>query len=239
MAYREPNPVTHFVVSGEDNATPASDNGVTLVAGSGVTLTTGTNAVTIAASGGSGFSVTSLSATVTLGEIQSANDAATTGSKMWYVEPSSWSVPAGKTLLGLRCELRNSLWKASSSKVQQSCPIGFADPSGSTIMPSILSYGWNGGSNYSPSYPSLQAQPGPSFGWYYQDDSFNDVYIVNDGGTSTDYLNSYAAVGVYFGSLTQLRVYFNETQSSSNTYQLTTGTTTSSAVIANLTMYYA
>ena len=241
MAYRNPNPVTHFEVSGQSNAEPASDNGVTLVAGSGVTLTTGSGSVTIAASGGggSGFTVSSLSATIDLGQIQAANDAATASSKMWYVEPTSWAVPAGKTLLGLRCELRNSVWKASSQKLQQACPIGFADPSGSTVMPSILSYGWNGGSNYSPSYPSLQAQPGPSLGWYYQDASYNSVYIVNDGATSTDYLNSYAAVGVYFASSTQLRVYFNESQSSSNTYQLTTGTTTSSAVVANMTMYYA
>ncbi len=54
MAYRNPNPVTHFEVSGQSNAQPASDNGVTLVAGSGVTLTTGSGSVTIAASGGGG-----------------------------------------------------------------------------------------------------------------------------------------------------------------------------------------
>ena len=58
MAYRNPNPVTHFEVSGQSNAEPASNNGVTLVAGSGVTLTTGSGSVTIAASGGGGSSDT-------------------------------------------------------------------------------------------------------------------------------------------------------------------------------------
>tara|TARA_R100001015_G_C4628690_1_gene188945 strand:+ start:606 stop:1319 length:714 start_codon:yes stop_codon:yes gene_type:complete len=58
MAYRNPNPVTHFEVSGQSNAEPASDNGVTLVAGSGVTLTTGSGSVTIAASGGGSSSDT-------------------------------------------------------------------------------------------------------------------------------------------------------------------------------------
>ena len=53
MAYRKPNPVTHFEVSGESNAMPASNNGVTLVAGSGISLSTGAGSVTIAASGGS------------------------------------------------------------------------------------------------------------------------------------------------------------------------------------------
>ena len=58
MAYRNPNPVTHFEVSGQSNAQPASNNGVTLVAGSGVTLTTGSGSVTIAASGGGSSSDT-------------------------------------------------------------------------------------------------------------------------------------------------------------------------------------
>jgi len=189
------------------------------------------------AGGGGSFSVTELSATITLGEIQAADDAASSGAKMWYVEPSSWKVPAGKTLFGIKVELRNTLF-ADSSALYSASPIGFADPSGSTVQPVFIGAGWNYGSYYNPSSPYLSIKEGPSFGWYWQDSSYANQYIVNDGGTSTDYINCWGSAGMYFSGETQLRVYFNQ-GAGSTTYKLQTGTTTSSAVIANLTMIYA
>ncbi len=105
MAYRNPNPVTHFEVSGQSNAQPASNNGVTLVAGSGVTLTTGSGSVTIAASGG-GSSESSDSYTLGYATLNASSSGTVSG---------ALTVPAGKTIMAITVDVATGFVHSSGT----------------------------------------------------------------------------------------------------------------------------
>ena len=190
--------------------------------------------------GSGGFSLSSIDANITIGEIQTAFNAAS--AKGWSVSPSGLSIPSGKTLLGVSCELQNTLGKdsfGSFSPIYGACAIGIEDPSGSTVMPTIIGGAWNAGTNYSQGSPYLSAQVGPALGWYYQDSSYNSNYILNDGTTTTDYITSFGSACIKVSSSTQVKVYFYEDTSSSVTFKINSSASASTSVVAKLTIFYA
>tara|TARA_Y100000401_G_scaffold116783_1_gene123424 strand:- start:450 stop:1757 length:1308 start_codon:yes stop_codon:yes gene_type:complete len=190
--------------------------------------------------GGGGFSLSSIDANITIGEIQTAFNAAS--AKGWSVSPSGLSIPSGKTLLGVSCELQNTLGKdsyGSFSPIYSACGIGIEDPSGSTVMPTFIGGAWNAGTNYSQGSPYLSAQVGPALGWYYQDSSYNSNYILNDGTTTTDYITSFGSACIKVSSSTQVKVYFYEDTSSSTTFKINSTASASTSVVAKLTIFYA
>lgn len=190
--------------------------------------------------GGGGFSLSETSATVTIGEIQTAHNAAS--AKGWSVSPSGLSIPSGKTLLGVEVELRNTLGKDSFGSFQAvygACSVGIADPSGSTIMPSVIGGAWNAGTNYNQGSPYLSAQVGPALGWYYQDSSYNSHYILNDGTTTTDYITSYGSACIKVSSDTQVKLFFYEDPSQSVTYKINSSASASTSVVCQMTIFYA
>lgn len=192
------------------------------------------------AGGGGGFSLTTASANITVGDIQTAHNAAS--AKGWPVSPSGLTVPSGKTLLGVAFELQNSLGYdnfGSWSAVYATATVGIADPSGSSVMPSLIGGSWNSGSNYSQSSPYLSAATGPAPGWYYQDSSYVSHYIINDGTTSTDYITSYGSSCMKVSASTQVNVYFYEDPSQSKTYEINSSSTASSSVVAKVYIFYA
>lgn len=190
--------------------------------------------------GGGGFTLSQTDATITVGDVQTAHNAAST--KGWSVSPTGLSIPSGKTLLGVQVELQNTLGKdsyGSFSGIYSASTVGIADPSGSTVMPTTIGGNWNAGTSYSQGSPYLSAQTGPALGWYYQDSSYNNNYILNDGTTSTDYITSYGSACIKVSSDTQVKVFFYEDPSQSVTYKINSSASASTSVICKITIFYA
>ena len=190
--------------------------------------------------GGGGFSVTSISANVTIGDIQSAFNAAS--SKEWSVSPSGLTVPSGKTLLGIEWELQNTLGYDNSGSwaaVYATAAVGIDDPSGQSIMPTLIGGAWNGGANYNQPSPYLSAVTGPSPGWYYQDSSWTSHYVINDGTTTTDYVTCYGSGCLKVSAATQVKVFFYEDPSQSKTFEINSSATASSSVVVKVSAIYA
>ena len=190
--------------------------------------------------GGGGFTLSSTSANITVGDVQTAHNAAS--GKGWSVSPTGLSIPSGKTLLGVEVELQNTLGKDNFGNFQgvyAASTVGIADPSGSSIMPTTVGGNWNMGTSYNQGSPYLSAQTGPALGWYYQDSSYNSNYILNDGTTTTDYITSYGSACINVSSATQVNVYFYEDASQSVTYKINSSASASTSVICKVTIFYA
>lgn len=196
--------------------------------------------VTQSGGSGGGFSVSTATADVTLGDFQTAYDNAS--AKGFSISPSGLTIPSGKTLLGVKWELVNTLGRdsyGSFSTAYQAAAVGIDDPSGSSIMPSIIGGAWNAGSNYSQSSPYLSAQVGPAPGWYYQDSSYNSNYIQNDGTVSTSHVSAFGSCCIKVSSNTQVKVYYYENPSDSYTWKIPGSNSSSARILHKLTIFYA
>jgi hypothetical protein len=190
--------------------------------------------------GGGGFTLSTVSADLTLGIFQTAYDAASaTG---WTISLSGLEIPSGKTLLGVRYEQHNTLGRDSYGSFMRfggAAVIGIDDPSGSTIMPVIVGGGWSATNSFSQGGPYFSFQAGPSLGWYYQDSGYTAHDIINIGTTATDYHNEYGACCIKVSSATQVKIWVYEA-SGSYTWEINdSGTIPSSTVLGKVELQYA
>jgi len=241
MTYKK-GTFTTVEVSGQSDVAAPSSGSLTLAEGSNVTLTTTGSTVTIAAAGGGGggFTLSTVSANLTLGDFQTAYDAASaTG---WTISLSGLEIPAGKTLLGVRYEQQNTLGRDPATYFQRfgsAAVVGIDDPSGSTIMLAIVGGGWSGTNSFSQGGPYFNFQAGPSLGWYYQDTSYNSHDIINIGTTSTDYHNEFGSCCLKVSSDTQVKLWVYEASGSYTWTINDSGTVPSSTVLGKLELLYA